>query len=576
MYEDLFKCVFPEWSDVVPLNMDTYIVNDQESGLVLPIIKESTFLWKITCDGMTNIYESSNTIDSDSTEIICISEFKEIIYYSFNELPQFEEGTVHIVPNLNWICQVFPMFLYGHTIYDPFIASWMENTEIYKKPSILHSLDEISINFDSLYDLMGKLNDRLVRFKTNPIWNWYSDIEIKHLRILGKMHNHTLKPDIKKMEEYQKYIEKQIQATKSEIYVQAGKEFNIMSPKECSLVISTCCNLSLENLKKNNSIDSRHRHHIHTNPMDTSEAALNSVDHPIAGLIIQYRSHQKIKSLLDGILSHTDDSGELHPTFKICSTATGRISISSPNLMNVPKKLEGHPIGVRDLLKPLEGSTIISVDYSQIEIRVIAHFSKDRNFIELCNRNDTDIHSCVASLIFGLTPNQAVSTKQREHAKKIVYSTLYGTNVPEDSRKVNEYFPSLNRMKNEIIKEARIHGFVKTICGKKRYLPNINSQIATERSRDNRIAVNTVIQGSTADFVKYALIKIMNNCGDKIIPLLQIHDEWIFETKIPSSSTNFEFLVEKIKLSAECSEEFGFSLNIPVQIKYGESYGEIL
>ncbi|OHT07387.1 hypothetical protein TRFO_24401 [Tritrichomonas foetus] len=229
-----------------------------------------------------------------------------------------------------------------------------------------------------------------------------------------------------------------------------------------------------------------------------------------------------------------------------------------------------------------EKFVLISLDYSQLELRILTHFSKDPSLFELCCQTGIDIHTHIAKIIFSSGSTISISSKQREEAKQAVYATIYGKGWSKDGFEKGEKleavlnsFPGIREFALQTTALATNEGLVKTLSGKIRRLPNIKSQVSIERKRDQRIALNTKIQGSAADFVKFALLRIMEKCGDRVEPLLQIHDEWLFRTKLIPETQEFVELCWDLKNAAECHHEIGISVPIPCKISYGRSYGEL-
>ena len=244
-----------------------------------------------------------------------------------------------------------------------------------------------------------------------------------------------------------------------------------------------------------------------------------------------------------------------------------------------------------------EGNFLISVDYCQLELRILAHFSQDEALMELCSREDCDIHTLIASKLFIDSKSklnissEMITEKMRNDAKTAIYATIYGKqwgfedknknsvqasneDAPPVVMKMNNVLDTFKGVKTfiaNVIREAKGKNCIESFSGKRRLLPKIS--LSSDKKRDERITVNTVIQGSAADFVKFALLRIVERTN--LIPIIQIHDEWIFETNFSPETKEFNTLLENLKQSAECSDEFGFSVPIPVKISYGQTYDDL-
>ena len=396
----------------------------------------------------------------------------------------------------------------------------------------------------------------------------FFNIEQPLLKVLAEMENTGIKCDRKILENADSVLTDKLISLEDEIYKFSMEKFNINSPKQLSYILYE--KLNLPNLKKN----------------ATDILTLNELRHyPIVPLIIEYRESKKLQSSYTKKLpSMIERDGMIRTHFDSMKTETGRLASSEPNLQNIPVKSElGKEIRKSFVVRNSD-SIFISADYSQIELRVIAHYADDKKMCEAFNRN-FDIHAMTASEIFDVDISD-VTELMRKKAKAVNFGIIYGISAHGLSRSLNipmgeaknyiemyfHRFPQIDKFIKETIKQAEKDGFVTTLLGRRRYIENINSRSEVMRASAGRIAVNTVIQGSAADIMKSAMIKISENIkkmGLKSKMLLQIHDELIFE--VPSEEINLiESMIKDVM-------EKNIILKIPltINIKKGKNLSEM-
>ena len=569
-YNVLFQFAFPNWKGPIPqINEENKFLSSSSDEEINK--KEKYILWEIfSNDKLNNLNNEKKLIkEINSKKLIkfnLIFENNKIkTYNNLNNLPIFSNETIHIIPNILWIFTIDSNFLNNKIIIDPLIIEWLQNTEIFINSNIILSIEKYKNNYFENFKKIYK------EIKNKELYNWYINIELPHLRLLGKMHQKSFKFNINLSEIYLKDINIKLINLEKEIFEISNEKFNILSPYECSEILFNKLKLKQNNNNYNNfKIDSRHRITNHRIIAPTSSKYLKLINHPICKLIIDFRSLSKIKSNWLNFKDYCDENQNLHPYFQICSTATGRISSINPNLQNIPIKNEYY--NIRSLFLPSNNNILISVDYSQLELRILAFYSNDNNLIKLCNKKNIDIHQEIGKYIYNVNN---ISNNQRDDIKKAIYSTIYGKTKDINSKKILELFPEINKFINNTISNS-LDGKISTISGKIRYLPNINNSNKTIKKRDERIAINTLIQGTAADFVKFALLEIVKKIENKAFPILQIHDEWIFETEINQNSIEFKNLIKDIKLSSECSRKFGLNIDIPVVISIGNNYSNLV
>ncbi len=360
------------------------------------------------------------------------------------------------------------------------------------------------------------------------------EIEIKLSKVLAQMENTGFEINSKELEIYGKELENEADKLSLEIYDEAGHEFNINSPKQLATVLFEEMGLPYGKKTKTG--------------FSTSADVLNklSISYPIVNKILEYRTLTKLKSTFcDSIIKLVSEDGRIHTNFNQTETRTGRISSTEPNLQNIPVRTE---IGknLRKFFCAKEGYVLVDADYSQIELRILAHISGDKIMIEAFNNNN-DIHSITASQIFDM-PLRMVTPLMRSRAKTINFGIIYGMGAftlsqnlnisrKEATKYIENYFERYKGVAiymHDIVERARANKFVETIFARRRYLPELSSSNFTLRSFGERVAMNMPIQGSSADIIKLAMIKVHKRLEDEKLDakiILQVHDELIVEAK---------------------------------------------
>ena len=389
-------------------------------------------------------------------------------------------------------------------------------------------------------------------------------VELPLIKVLADMQQTGIKLDKKALEEYSQKLKQSINRLTDEIYSIAGSEFNINSTKQLGEVLFV--KLSLPPIKKTK-----------TGYSTDAEVLEQLRDrHPIAKKVLEYRQLVKLKStyaegLIKAINKHT---GRVHSCFKQTVTATGRISSTEPNLQNIPIRLElGREIR-RVFVPESDEYLFVSADYSQIELRVLAHISGDRNLISSFKEGQ-DIHTRTAAQVFGVTPLE-VTPAMRDSAKAVNFGIIYGIsdyglsqNLHISRKKAAEYikryfdsFSGVKKYMDRVVREGREQGMVRTMLGRIRYLPELKSANKNVRSFGERLAMNTPIQGSAADIIKLAMNMVYQRLRSEKLKsrlVLQVHDELIIETHRDELGT-------VRKLLRECMEG-AVELNVPLEVK---------
>ena len=371
------------------------------------------------------------------------------------------------------------------------------------------------------------------------------DIELPLIYVLADMEYTGVKLDKSALAEYSKKLTNELISIESEIYKEAKIEFNINSAKQVGEVLFDKLQI-VEKPKKTK-----------TGQYVTSEETLQNLKnaHPIVGKILDYRGLKKLLSTYVDALPQLVDpkDGKLHTSYNQTVTSTGRLSSSNPNLQNIPIR-EDQGKEIRKAFIANDGCKFLSSDYSQVELRIMAHLSNDSNMIDAFNSGE-DIHAATASKIFKV-PIELVTNDMRRKAKTANFGIIYGIsvfglaerlNIPRSEAKqlIDGYFetyPQVKEYMDKSIEMAREKGYVETLFGRKRYLPDINSRNATVRGYAERNAINAPIQGSAADIIKVAMNNIfdhLNKAGLKSKMILQVHDELNFNVN--------ENEIEKVK-----------------------------
>lgn len=393
------------------------------------------------------------------------------------------------------------------------------------------------------------------------------DLEMPLMEVLAEMEIEGIRLDTEVLAQQSEKITTDILSLEKKIYEDAGVEFNLNSPKQLGEVL-------FEHLK----LDPKAKKTA-TGQYATGEEILSKMrdKHPIINDILDYRQLQKLKSTyVDALPKEVrSESGRIHTTFSQTVAATGRLASVNPNLQNIPIRSEqGREIRKAFIARD-ENHVLVSADYSQIELRIIAELSKDPAMLESFNRGE-DIHKSTAARVFNVALDE-VTREQRSHAKTVNFGIIYGVSAfglaeqtglsrSESKQLIDAYYQTYPVLKKHIetqIQSAREKGFVETILGRRRYLKDINSKNAIVRGHAERNAVNAPIQGSAADIIKIAMIRLQRILKQdfKAKMLLQVHDELIFD--VPKNE------LERLKPIIKSTMESAVNLNVPLEVEIG-------
>jgi DNA polymerase-1 len=423
---------------------------------------------------------------------------------------------------------------------------------------------------NALYEIYGDLKKRI---EEEGLSDLFYDIEMKLILILSKMEREGIAIDPDYFKKYSVDLSIRLEELKKEIFQLSEEEFNLNSPKQLAEILFI--KLNIEPVTKTKTGFS-------TN-VDVLEI-LRDRGEKIAEYILEYRKLTKLQSTyVDALTKLIDKNNRLHTTFNQTGTATGRLSSSNPNLQNIPVKTD-EGIKIRRGFISDSGNTLLAIDYSQIELRVLAELSGDENLIQAYS-DGIDLHDLTAKKILEIEDDGEVTRSQRTMAKIVNFSIIYGKtpfglakelsitqkDAKEYIKKYFEQYPRVKELEEKIIKEAQENGYVKTYFGRKRSIEGINSKNNNIKKQADRMAVNTVIQGTAADILKKVMIEIDKKICDKedIKMNLQVHDELIFEVK----DNKVEEYANIIKNIMENSIEFK-KVKLEANVAYGKNWAE--
>ena len=427
--------------------------------------------------------------------------------------------------------------------------------------------NEIEKNCMYVYTIYNVYKKTMEKLKETNQLDLFDNIEMPLVEVLADMQYIGIYVDKNELVEFGNTLKNEIEKLTGEIYKLAGEEFNINSTKQLGIVLFE--KMKLPVIKKTKS--------GYSTDVEVLEKLKN--ENEIVSKILDYRQLVKLNSTyVEGLIPYINDKdNRIHSYFHQTVTATGRISSSEPNLQNIPTRFD---LGkqIRKVFKPKEGYVFVDADYSQIELRVLAHIADDEHMIEAFNNNE-DIHRQTASKVFDI-PMEEVTSKQRSDAKAVNFGIVYGISdfgLGEQlgiSRKqaklyIEQYLDKYQKIKEfmENIKEsAKKEGYVETLFNRRRYIPEMNSNNYMVRQFGARVAMNTPIQGTAADIMKIAMIKLFNELKERKLEsniLLQIHDELLLEVKKEEKDE-----VEKL---LQDSMESAMKLKVPLKVELSEA-----
>jgi DNA polymerase-1 len=431
----------------------------------------------------------------------------------------------------------------------------------------LSKIDQVCAEACAIRRLIVVLKEKLQAEKLTALMD---EIEMPLVPILAEMEMTGIAVDADWLRSLSAKLGTRIASAEQEIYALAGCEFNIGSPKQLQVILFE--KLGLPSTKKTKT--------GYSTDAETLAGLVSA--HPVIGKVLEYRELAKLKSTyadsLPGLID--PETGRVHTTLNQAVTATGRLSSSDPNLQNIPIRSE---IGreIRRAFVASSGSVLLSADYSQIELRILAHESADPALMNAF-MNDEDLHTKTAVSVFGVAAS-LVTPEMRRQAKTVNFAVIYGMsdyglsrdlNIPVGVAKsyIESYFkeyPGVKEYAAAVLSEARVRGYVQSLCGRRRYMPELNSPNRNLREFAERAAVNMPIQGSAADIVKIAMIRVNRGIADaklKARMLLQVHDELVFD--VPESE--LDALIPIVRTSME--EAYSLRVPLKVEMKVGKDW----
>lgn len=413
--------------------------------------------------------------------------------------------------------------------------------------------EKLKISYDLFLQINKVVNQELESKELNVI---YEKLDKPLVHILYKMEQTGIKLDSQFLKVFSDELAEELKKKETNIHELAGEKFNVASPKQLGVILFE--KMGLEAIKKTKT------------GYSTDNDVLESLTHPIAKEVIDYREIAKLKSTyVDALPEAVDQKGRIHSHFNQALTATGRLSSTNPNLQNIPIRTERGQ-RVRKAFIADEGKKLLSVDYSQIELRVLAHISEDKGLIKAF-LDDLDIHTATASEVFSVGVKE-VTKEQRRIAKAVNFGIAYGQGAyglaealgisrSESKDIIDRYFKKFGGIRDYIdgtIKVAREQKYIETLFGRRRYLPELENKSVMVQKFGERAAINAPIQGTASDLVKMAMIELASDL--KIDMLLQVHDELVFEGTQSEIDEQLKWIVETMENVAK--------LKVPLKVNY--------
>lgn len=534
----------------VPENAELYVYVDFEKSEIFLELEEEKYLLPANLDNLKAVFSSS----------------AKVVLYDSKAVSYELLGMGLELKNC-----VFDLKLAAY-LCDPSAKNEAEDLSGLAKSGVTDKNDSIAMGFTYLSAmpyLKEYFTELLQRNKADKL---YFETELPLAITLSRMERIGMALDAEGLSEYNEKLSERIQARKNNIYYLAGCEFNINSPKQLGEVLFD--KLGLPGMKKTKSGFST--------DADTLEKLRPY--HPIINEILDFRTVSKLKSTYgDGLLQALSSDGRLHTSFKHAYTQTGRLSSAEPNLQNIPvRTAEGREMR-RFFVAGSPEYVLVDADYSQIELRILAALSEDDTMVEAFVKGD-DIHTATASQVFGVSPEQ-VTSEMRKSAKAVNFGIVYGISdfslagdigvtKKEAAAYIEGYFakyPKVRSYLEELCENGASNGYVSTLFGRRRYIPELSSTKKTLQALGKRLAMNTPIQGTAADIIKIAMVrteKALSESGLDARLILQVHDELIVEAKREDAERVCEILKHEMENAAD------LCVPLYVEINVGDSWFE--
>ena len=493
------------------------------------------------------IIEENEIIKTTDIDTVLKSENKKYVYSS-KELFAYADKTGFEIKNL-----VFDVTLASYLL-NPNSSSYdIEKLNGEYEVETYDGEDEFLCNIAPMVDLCNILEKKIDECNQKKL---LEEIEIPLSNVLARMENLGFAVDKQGIEDFGKMLKENIENLKSEIYNSVGREFNINSPKQLGVALFE--DLALPCKKKTKS--------GYSTSADVLESLKNQ--HPVVSMVLQYRTLSKLNSTYcEGLLKVIGDDGRIHSSFNQTETRTGRISSTEPNLQNIPVRTE---LGreMRKFFTAREGWVLVDADYSQIELRVLADISGDKNMIDAF-KNNQDIHAITASQVFNM-PLDFVTGEMRSRAKAVNFGIVYGIGAYSLAKDIGvtnkeaknyiesylKHYSGIDKYMHDVVEMAKDTGYVETVFGRRRYLPELSASNGMTRAFGERVARNAPIQGTAADIIKIAMIKVDKRLTEENLEarlVLQVHDELIVECPSHESMRVAMILQEEMEKAVSLS-----------------------
>ena len=545
---DKFKLKEVESAEETPKEKKKYSLNEKNTidllGKELYIYSNSKSKGDIE---YLYIIEENEIIKTTNVDTILKSENKKYVYSS-KELFAYADKKGFEIKNL-----VFDVTLASYLL-NPNSSSYdIDKLNGEYEVETYDGEDEFLCNIAPMIDLCNILEKKIEDCNQKKL---LEEIEIPLSNVLAKMENLGFAVDKKGIEDFGKMLKENIENLKSEIYNSVGREFNINSPKQLGVALFE--DLALPCKKKTKS--------GYSTSADVLESLKNQ--HPVVSMVLQYRTLSKLNSTYcEGLLKVIGDDGRIHSSFNQTETRTGRISSTEPNLQNIPVRTE---LGreMRKFFTARDGWVLVDADYSQIELRVLADISGDKNMIDAF-KNNQDIHAITASQVFNM-PLDFVTGEMRSRAKAVNFGIVYGIGAYSLAKDIGvtnkeaknyiesylKHYSGIDKYMHDVVEKAKDTGYVETVFGRRRYLPELSASNGMTRAFGERVARNAPIQGTAADIIKIAMIKVDKRLAEENLEarlVLQVHDELIVECPSHESMRVAMILQEEMEKAVSLS-----------------------
>ena len=515
---------------------------------------------------------SSYSVATRESEVFSISENKIGDWISDPDIPKYVHGAKYPIKKLNMAGLTADIELLAYLI-----NPGSRNLDLIDLAERLLGVSSTSDDLFSAFDpksaswIFTLQKELALEIKSKSMADLYRNLEQPTLVLLSKMEETGIAVDEDKLSQLSKYFSKIVTDETAGAYKEAGHEFNVGSPKQLQVVLFD--ELKLPKTKKIKT--------GFTTDAESLEWLATKTKHPLLKHLLRIREAGKLLTTIDGLIKATDQDGRIHTNFQQTVAATGRLSSTDPNLQNIPIRTdEGRQI--RDcFIAQAPFTDLLTADYSQIEMRIMAHLSEDKGLIAAFESGE-DLHSTVASLVFGVKANE-VDAEMRRTIKAMSYGLAYGlssfglaqtldidpASASELMAKYFERFGGIRDYLKTVVVTAREKGYTETILGRRRYLPELNHENRQRREIAERAALNAPIQGSAADIIKIAMLHVQESISEANLKsrlLLQVHDELILEVW-PGEKD----LLEKI-VRDRMSKAYKLNVPLDVNIGFGKSW----